>query len=442
MAEIIPFKGILYNTKKIDNMGDVVTPPYDVISDQERLSYHDRHPHNIIRLILGNVTETDTHQNHWHKQASNTFHTWLSEDILIQDKQRALYLTALGFESGTESITRYGLIGLVRLEPFEKGIVLPHEQTFSKVRSERLSLMKTCHANFSPIFSLYSDHSNILEALKSATTVNHPDLDFWDDAGQHHRLWRILDAELQQWVSEEMRDKRIFIADGHHRYETALNYRKWLMVSGPDLPADHPANYVMMYLSSMEDPGLSILPAHRIIKGVDDRSLESFREKCKLYFQITTIKSREDIREDALSDFMSALRSHSDNNAIGVYKKDSTDLLLLTPKPNAMADRFGKTLSEALLDLDVMVLTRLIFIDILGFDQKRLDNEKLTRYSSHEDQAIEAVRSGGYDMTFLLNPTRIEQVRRVAEKGLIMPRKATYFYPKVITGTVINPLTP
>ena len=441
MAEIVPFKGILYNTKKIDNMADVVTPPYDVISDQESLDYHNRHPHNIIRLILGNVPETDVHQDHWHKHASNTFDTWLSEDILIQDKQPALYLTALSFGSGIESVTRYGLIGLVRLEPFEKSIVLPHEQTFSKVRSERLSLMKACHANLSPIFSLYSDHNDILETLKSAATVNDPDLDFWDDADQHHRLWRILDAELHKWVSEEMRDKRIFIADGHHRYETALNYQKWLMADEPELPLEHPADYVMMYLSSMEDPGLTILPAHRIIKGVDDRSLASFKERCRPYFRITTFSGRENERGETLSDFMSTLRSHSADNVIGVYRKDNPDFLLLTLKPNVMADKFENALSDALLDLDVVVLTRLIFMEILGFDQKRLDNEKLTHYSSHEDQAIEAVQSGGYDITFLLNPTRIEQVRRVAEQGLIMPRKATYFYPKVITGTVINALT-
>ncbi|MBW1759394.1 MAG: DUF1015 domain-containing protein, partial [Deltaproteobacteria bacterium] len=260
MAKIIPFKGILYNPTQVDNMVDVVAPPYDVISPEEQEKLHDRHPNNVVRLILGKTSENDTPDNNRHTRAANYFNKWCSEDILSQDKCPAFYLTIVEFSLGNKRIIRYGLIALVGLEPFEKGIILPHEKTFSKVKSERLELMKLCKANFSQIFSLYSDQSGILNSLKDAVADTQPDIDFVDDKGERHKLWRITDAAVHQHVSDAMKEKRLFIADGHHRYETALNYRDWVAKNNPDFNADHPANYIMMYLCSMEDPGLIVFP--------------------------------------------------------------------------------------------------------------------------------------------------------------------------------------
>jgi len=441
MASIIPFKGISYNPDIVDNLSDVMTPPYDVISEKARQSYYERHPYNIIRLILGYAAESDIHHRRWHAKASETFTAWLKGGVLKQDSRPAFYLTSLEFSSAGRPIARYGLIALVGLEPFDKGIVLPHELTFTKVKSERLSLMKACHANFSPIFSLYSDRNEVLNKLKSAVDMSRPDLEFTDEADQLHRLWRIVDPAVHRWVSAEMADKKIFIADGHHRYETALSYREWMLQKQPAIHPNHPANYVMMYLSSLEDPGLMILPAHRIVGGLDERQITTFKAACEPYFNMQAFPIPNGQPGVALPALMSALRSKSQQNAMGVYAKGASEYLLLTLKENIMTATFGQTLSEALIDLDVVVLARLVFMEILGFNQERLDNEKLTRYASHEDEAVETVISGGFDMTFLLNPARIEQVRRIAEKGLIMPRKATYFYPKVITGTVINRLS-
>jgi len=441
MARIIPFKGVFYNPDKIHNLGDVTIPPYDVISKQEQLDFHNRHPYNIIRLTLGKQAENDTNKNNWHTKAAGFFNDWLSKNILARDNSPSLYLTSVEFSSENTMITRYGLIALVGLEPFDKGIVIPHEKTFSKVTAERFELIKNCHANFSPIFGIYSDQNDILGSLKDAACAKIPNMKFIDSHGLKHKLWRITDTSVHSHITDAMKEKKLLIADGHHRYETALKYKKWISKIKPGFSADHPANYVMMYLSSMEDPGLIILPAHRMLKEVQDSDLTTFIQKAENYFEITTIPFDEKSRENARAQFISALRSNSSRNIIGVFIKNRQEFYLLTLKPQIMKQMFGKEIPASLRSLDVTVLTRLVLMEILGFDQSRLNNAKLITYSSCDKQAIKEVASGRYDISFILNPTKIDQVRDITRQGLIMPRKSTYFYPKVITGQVINKLT-
>jgi uncharacterized protein (DUF1015 family) len=441
MAEVIPFKGILYNTRKIRNLADVTAPPFDVISEQEQIRFHERHPQNIIRLTLGKITENDTPTDNRYTRAADCLNRWFSDDIMLLDQEPALYLTSMEFLSDGNRVTRYGLIALIRLEPFEKGIVLPHEKTFSKVKSERLELMKACHANLSPIFSLFSDEENrIYNKLKDAIDDKSADIVFTDNAGQKHQLWRITDHSVHQYISDALKDKKIFIADGHHRYETALNYRDWLSARTSNFNGNHPANYVMMYLCSMEDPGLVILPAHRLLNEIPVETRESLIHKTKDYFDIITIPNNDEHHKENLSQFISILKSNASKHCIGVCMKDCPELYLLILKPNVMENMFGDELPEVLRNIDVTVLTRLIFMEVLGFDQARLDNERLIAYSSIAEEAIDAVFAGKHDIAFILNPTRIQQVSDIANSGLIMPRKATYFFPKVITGQVMNKL--
>ncbi|WDN88321.1 hypothetical protein BuS5_01289 [Desulfosarcina sp. BuS5] len=442
MAEIIPFKGILYNTDKIGNMANVVTPPYDVISDDERDEYHKVNSYNIIRLILGKKNEHDPDKETYHAKASNYFTKWLDDGILVQDRVPAFYLTTHEFPLGNRTVTRYGLTALARLMPFDRGIILPHEKTFSKVKSERLGLLKKCHANFSSIFSLYSDKQNIiLNSLKDAVSDKPPDMDFTDYKGHKHRQWRITDRDIHAYVADAMKDKKLFIADGHHRYETSLNYKEWISANNPDFNADHPANFVMMYLCSMGDPGLIILPAHRILTGLTGTELSSFKKRCDDFFDITTIPYKNNDNEKAKDNFISTLKANSAKNIIGVFMKNCPELLLLTPKPQAMEDIFSDVMPAAIRSLDVTILTNLILTRILDFDQKRMDDEELFSYTTDYSEAIDAVTPGKADITFILNPTLIKQVQQIAEMGLIMPRKSTYFFPKVITGQVLNRLT-
>ena len=443
MAEVIPFKGILYNTRKIHNLADVVAPPFDVISEQEQIQFHERHPQNIIRLTLGKITENDTSSDNRYTRAAECLNRWFSDDIVLLDAEPAFYLTSMEFLFEGNRVTRYGLIALIRLEPFEKGIILPHEKTFSKVKSERLELMKTCHANFSPIFSLFSDEENrIGNKLMHVVHDKSADIVFTDKTEQKHKLWRITDSSVNRYISDTLKDKKIFIADGHHRYETALNYRDWLSGRTSNFNGNHPANYVMMYLCSMEDPGLIILPAHRMLNEVPVEKRESLIHKAKDYFDIITLHYNDDQHKENLSQFISILKSNASKHCIGVCMKDHPELYLLILKPGVMENIFGGELPEVIRNIDVTVLTRLIFMELLGFDQARLDDEKLIAYSSIAEDAVNAVSAGKHDMAFILNPTTIQQVRNIANAGLIMPRKATYFFPKVITGQVMNSLRP
>lgn len=440
MAKVIPFKGICYNTDKIAGMADVVTPPYDVISEEQQEMFYKRHPNNIIRLILGknnNDNGLDTHT-----RSAIFFNEWLKENILIKDKKPAFYKTTIEFTVDDKQVVRNGMIALVGLEPFEKGIILPHETTYSKVKSERLELVKKCHANFSSIFSLYSDPALRIEnILTNDTSGKAPDINFVDDEGHIHKLWRVTNLSSQKSISDEMKDKIIFIADGHHRYETALNYRNWIAENNPDFDDNHPAAYVMMYLCSMEDPGLLVLPAHRIVKGVPENKRFQFINKCKQYFDIIEMPYTDNL-DKTKKKFVEVLKSNSFQNIIGVCINNIPKLYLMTLKQNVMKKMFGNELPEAIRNLDVTVLTRLVLMEVLGFDQKSLDNEKLISYSTIESKAIDDAISGKGDISFILNSTKIEQVKRIAEERQTMPRKSTYFYPKVITGQVINLLKP
>jgi uncharacterized protein (DUF1015 family) len=440
MATVLPLKGILYNPEKIVDSAQVTTPPYDVITPEEQSAFYERHPYNVIRLILGQAKATDSALDNPHTRSADFFRQWISEGILKREEQPALYLKAITYVHEETTITRYGLIARVGLEPFEKRIILPHEKTFSKVRSERLQLMKATHCNYCPIFSLYPDDGGMLESLEHAVDKSSPIVDFIDDQGHRHRLWRILDPAIHRQVAASMQDKRLFIADGHHRYETALNFRAHLKETEPFFSNRHPANHVLMYLCSMSDPGLIILPAHRLLKAVSAEELQRAMPKIRTYFEVAEHPFTAGDRQRVERHFLAALGDGASRQRIGIYAHQSPIFYLLTLKAGVMDQLFSDELDASLRLLDVTVLTRLIFMKILGFDQIRLDNEQLIGYASTAEKAFRSIDTGAYDVAFILNPTRMEQVQEVAQKGLIMPRKSTYFYPKVKSGLVMNML--
>ena len=440
MATVMPLRGILYNPEKITDSADVTAPPYDVISPDEQAAFYERHPNNVIRLILGRTKATDTARDNPHSRSAAYYRQWVSEGILKQDEQAALYLKSITYVHEEKTITRYGLVALVGLEPFEKRVILPHEKTFSKVRSERLELMKATQCNYCPIFSLYPDDGVILSILEQAVDKSAPGVAFMDDQGHQHQLWRVLDPVIHRQVADALQDKRLFIADGHHRYETALNFRKHLKETDPSFSDRHPANYVLMYLCSMSDPGLIILPAHRLLKAVSVGDLRQAMENARTYFEVAEYPFTPIDRQRVERDFLTALNDGENRQCVGIFAHQSSVFYLLTLKPGVMDQLFENELDASLRLLDVTVLTRLVFMKILGFDQTRLDDEQLIGYASTADKALQSIDSGAYDVAFILNPTRIEQVQEVAQKGLIMPRKSTYFYPKVKSGLVMNTL--
>ena len=300
--------------------------------------------------------------------------------------------------------------------------------------------MKATHCNYCPIFSLYPDDGGLLSSLEQAVDKSAPLIDFRDDQGHRHQLWRILDPKIHRRVATAMQDKRLFIADGHHRYETALNFRKYLKETDPSFSDRHPANTVLMYLCSMSDPGLIILPAHRLLKAVSAEDLQKAMAKFRTYFEVTEHPFAPGDRQRVEREFLVALNDAENRQCMGIYAHQSPIFYLLTLKSGVMDQLFADELDASLRLLDVTVLTRLVFMKILGFDQMRLDNEQLIGYASTADKALQSIDNGTYDVAFILNPTRIEQVQEVAQKGLIMPRKSTYFYPKVKSGLVMHTL--
>lgn len=406
-----------------------------MISGAEQAAFYERHPHNMIRLILARRREGDSDTDNPHTRASGDFTRWLADGILVQDASPAYYLTAVDFTHLGRTVTRFGLIVQVELEPFEKGIVLPHEETYSGIKTERLGLMKACHANLSPIFSIFHDTHNIMAEMKNRVAAATPEATFVDSAGDRHRLWRIEDDRLIVKIRNAFAEERLYIADGHHRYETALAYREWVAGRTPDFSPEHPANFIMMYLSSMQDPGMVILPAHRLVRGLSQATLNRFFDRAKTQFRL------EAIRLEAFSNggIEKILENDADKEIrIGVLTHRQR--VLMRAPIEKIASQLSERLPAPLAALDVSVLTHLVFGSYLGILPKHMDDVDRIRYTSSSASAMTAVSDGQADAAFLLNPTRIDQVQRIAEEGLIMPRKTTYFSPKVLTGCVINSL--
>ncbi|MGD8369326.1 MAG: DUF1015 domain-containing protein [Desulfobacterales bacterium] len=443
MAAICPFRGILYNPDKIERLGSVVVPPFDVISREEQQNAYESHPYNMIRLELNRGADEGTSDEDPHRLAAAHFESWLAKGILVQDPEPAIYLTATDFTLGQRTITRFGFICRVRLTPFSEGIVVPHEKTYSRVRSERLELMKASHANFSPIFAMYQDPDDgVLKGAAGAVQGRVPEIDFVDANGHRHRLWRLIKGDQTASMAVALQERRIYIADGHHRYETALAYQQWMEQAHGPLAPDHPARYVMMYLTAMETDGMVILPAHRLLHSVPPERWQPLLDRAPEFFQVERIAGKRPAGAPDFRAMEAALGGDDHGTRFGVVMRGEPEMVLLRLREGVMRRLYGGKIVPELIDIDVTVLTRLIFMDILGFDAARLDDHRLIGYASTVEQGVQQVYTGDYDIGFLLNPTRIEQVRRIADAGLIMPRKATYFYPKVISGLVVNSLRP
>ncbi len=438
MAKVIPFRGLTYDPEIIKELKDVVTPPYDVISPEEQDAFYKSHPQNIIRLILGKEYPTDSETENWYARAAVEFEKWQTSNILARDMEPALYFTEMDYSVQGRRMTRCGLIALVGLEDFDNRVILPHERTFSATKIERLRLMETCHANFCPIFSLYSDRDNkIISRLKQAIAGKRPDIAFEDQNGFSHRLWRITDPGVIDTVSIDMLERPLYIADGHHRYETALNYRNKRIAEDPDLAEDASCRYVMMYLSSMHDPGLTVLPAHRLINDLPKERLDTFFERVSPFFDTETFNGTD--RKKTETAFLDNLQSNaSAGNVIGVFMKGKDAFYILRLREGVMERLFGDKLPNPLKRLDVTILTQVILKKILELTEKDLDDKYKISYTSKLSDVVEAVRKCKSAVAFIMNPTKIDPVHEIAAARLIMPRQSTYFYPKVVTGLVLN----
>ncbi|MCB2214591.1 DUF1015 domain-containing protein [Desulfofustis glycolicus] len=441
MAVIKAFKGVRYDTDRAGRLEDLITPPYDVIDARLSGTFSERNPYNVIHLDLptspGPPPSTDAAR---HRRAAVLLEQWRREGILLQDEEAAIYPYDVEYSAAAGGKkTRRGFVCLVKLTDFSEGIVKPHEKTFSTVVDDRLALTQACRAQFSQVFSVFSDPSRrVLDLLD-----RHRDQPLYhvvDNDGNSHRLWRIVDRPTIDSIQQVLTDRTLYIADGHHRYVTALSYSK------KAASADGPEQYIMMYLSPIEDDGLTILPTHRLIRYPGAFTLTAFLEKLRTLFSVEEVRgaSREALLQDLLSR-MEEVRAGIKTGEAGVFgcyfAAEDRGFVLRT---NDLAKQRLTSRPASLRQLDAVMLNDLIVEESLGLDQHRCEQEGLITYHSDLAQALDtsvklsAFQDSGTPLLFLVNATSIAQVKAVSDAGLFMPHKSTYFYPKVVTGLVMN----
>lgn len=434
MATISPLKGIRYNLDLIKKMEDVVTPPWDVISSEEQDAYYQRHPYNIIRLILGKTLPQDNEKNNRYTRTSEFFENWQREGILVKDDQPSLYVYHIEYIVNGHKRKRRGFISLVKLEDFGEGTIRPHEMMYSSARLDRLKLIETCHANFSPVFSLYSDSQDSVMAILESGINSKPLIEFEDLFHIKHKLWAVQEKTVVNEVVLAMKNKSLLIADGHHRYKAALDYRNNLRARCPHLKETGLFNYVMMYLCNLYSPGLTILPAHRLLSNSINFDLEDFLKRVQGNFVVKPHRFDKDNKLRVMRHFSRDLEKM--DLSFGMYAKEDSCYYILMPREKVMEN--ASNIEADFKDLDAAVFTHLILEKILGFTSKDMDDQGLIKYTPDIDEAVKLVDNGDIKVAFLLNPTKVEHVQRIASKGLIMPHKSTYFYPKVMVGLVIH----
>jgi uncharacterized protein (DUF1015 family) len=420
LGEIRPFRGTFYNPDKISDRSQVTAPPYDVIDAEKKKILSDRSPYNIVRLIL---PASDNEPAFWNT-SERLFEDWKKGRVLVSDEAFCLYAYRQTFSIGGERLSRLGFLAALKCKDFVSGEVLPHEKTFPRTRVERFNLLRACHANFSQVFMICRDEGGKVADILSRAADGHAFLSYEDDEGTRHELWKVEGPGEIADMESLFRQKRLIIADGHHRYETALAFSK----ETRDKPKTTAASdYVCTAIFRSEDPGLVVLPVHRILKRLP-LSLEEATGRLESYFLI----------EEIADDLEGAARSLVEMRGtafIMVTARSAFKLILR--KGVDLASIIKGEQSAGWKNLDMSVLHSLLLGHCLGVDADRLAEEGGLYFTPWEDAAISDVRRGNAEACFLVRPTAIEEIWRIAEGGERMPHKSSYFYPKIPSGLVI-----
>lgn len=423
MATVKGFRGLRF-TEKAGEIGKLCCPPYDIISEEQRQNYLKENPCNVIRLELPRGEEP-------YAQAAQTLNSWLEEGILAQDSREGIYIYEEEFTARGQRHKIKGFICLVKVEDFSKGVVLPHEETLSKAKTDRFNLQKATGCQFSQIYSLYIDPEHTTLSLIDSLSEGAPDSSFTDGDGVTHRLWCVYDPAVLEAIGGQFAARKLYIADGHHRYETAINIRNYLREQGVITDDSHPGNYVMMMLCDMEHPGLVVFPTHRLIKDMPQVDLKELEEKCRAYFDITPGLPLAGM-EEKLDELYA-----QGKKAFALYAGAEDYTLFVLTDPDAVK-RFEPQMSDDYCNLDVSVLHTLVLEQALGIDKENMMNQVNLNYTRSLEEAIDKVKDGTYNFSFIMNPTKVEEIGRIAANGEKMPQKSTYFYPKLTTGLVMN----
>ena len=428
MATVKAFPALRF-TEKAGDISKCVCPPYDIISPEQREKYISESENNIIRLEL--PTGENAYEN-----AGRSYRQMREDGILDTDSVPGLYVYEEEFSVYGNTKKIKGIFARVKLCEFSENIILPHEETLSKAKTDRFNLMCATYCNFSPIYSMYSDAERTISGKIDSLTNRSADIEFTGDDGITQRLWKIEKSADTDFIEKAFSDKQLFIADGHHRYETALNFRKKLIEDGIVTSDEHPANYVMMMLIDMENEGLVVFPTHRMIKDLKGFDAGEAVKKISEFFNVSEI-SRAEI-EASLSENIS--------KKAFVFCVRPEKYYLLTMKENECTKELLSSLnpgkSDAYKGLDVTVLHSLILEKLFGIDKENMANQINLKYTRDIDEACDCLKNDEFNCSFILNATKVSEIKNVALAGEKMPQKSTYFYPKLITGLVMNEIIP
>jgi uncharacterized protein (DUF1015 family) len=424
MADIRPFSALRYNLQRV-SAPQVVTQPYDKITPAMQERYYAASPYNLVRIILGRREATDNTAENVYTRAREYGRKWRQEGILHKDSTPSIYAYSQTFTapSGT-GCERRGFIALGRVEDYSAKVVFRHEQTLAKPKADRLDLLRATHAHYEQLFLLYEDSGEIDSLL---TTSQNPAIDVSDEYGVAHRVWQLANAPVIASVQEKMRDKKLVIADGHHRYETALNFRNECRAAGKEPNPDAPYEFVMMTFVNMNDPGLLVLPTHRVVHSLDSFSAEKFQHAVQEFF--------------ATQDVDSAIGSEKAAEILRDKGRAGTALLAIMAdrafflhSPRPAASKFLSGLSDRQRSLDVVQLHKCLLEGVLKLSEESIRNQQNLSYLRDAAEAINQVRKREANIAFLMNPCPVQAVRDVAFAGEVMPQKSTDFYPKLLSG--------
>ena len=432
MVEVRPLNAIVYNQDKV-NMNDVIAPPYDVILDDYREELYKRSDYNIVKLILAKGSKDLSDETNRYNEAQKSFHQWLEEKVLIKlEKPCILYILQRYTTAQGKKIERKGFIAKNKIEDFSTKKILPHEFTMGGPKEDRLNLTKKCVANFSQIFMVYSDSEKQIENAIDFTQK--PFIDVTDDQGVQNIVFKVEDEKTLALIEKVMQDKTLLIADGHHRYETAMNYRNLQPV---DASADY--NYVMSYFTNLDDENLLVFPTHRIItKWVEPYVL---LEKVKKYFHLKDYTFDGKNKNEVKAEFLQAIEEENEKQiSMGLYMKNVNKFYLLTLREDVSSILDEFEVPDVLKKLDLTVLHKVLITKELGYTEEEQMAQQGIKYIKQESEAFDLIDLGKAEASFIMYYPKIKDIKEISEAGYRMPQKSTYFYPKLLSGIVINPL--
>ena len=418
MAAIRPFRGIRYNQSKVNFLGNVITPPYDVIDNEEQKRLHDLDPNNIIRLEYGKTLPGDNNENNRYSRDRETFNQWLNEEILFQEKENCYYLYEQEYIYNQVRYSRRGVIAALKLTPYSEQVVLPHELTMSGPKADRLELLKSLRTNISPIFTLFPDPDQQLDYFFSSINTEKPLLEAREPSGQTHRLWAIANHDLQEQLTAYLAPQPLLIADGHHRYETALNY-----AGDQNSQKDPGSGYILTIMVSMKDRGLLVLPTHRLLSGLSQSQKDKLNRIVEKEFKLSSLGDPHQLdRKHLLKEIKKA---SLDYNGFGLIT--GRDACILKPLDSHTEEQ-----------LPVELLHDRVLKPLFDKGEKSvMVDQEMISYPHDLDSAVDEVVTGYADAAFILEPVAVEQVLEHARKGKIMPQKSTFFYPKLPSGLAL-----